>query len=80
MIKNFSTSRVPKIRSSSLLYPCIESEEDEWWTEEGEESDDNGSSSSQNTTISKSSKKRHYPPRPRELVPGHTLPIEVSFF
>ncbi|XP_018566113.1 (E3-independent) E2 ubiquitin-conjugating enzyme UBE2O [Anoplophora glabripennis] len=69
--------RVPKIRSSSLLYACIESEEDEWWTEEGEESDDNGSSSSQNTSISKSSKKRHYPPKPRELVPGHTLPIEV---
>ncbi|KAJ8922950.1 hypothetical protein NQ315_001496 [Exocentrus adspersus] len=69
--------RVPKIRSSSLLYPCIESEEDEWWTEEGEESDDNASSSSQNTSISKSSKKRHYPPKPRELVPGHTLPVEV---
>ncbi|KAJ8934016.1 hypothetical protein NQ314_013652 [Rhamnusium bicolor] len=68
--------RVPKIRSSSLLYPCIESEEDEWWTEEGEESDDNGSSSSHNTSASVS-RKRHYPPKPRELVPGHTLPVEV---
>ncbi|CAH1973777.1 unnamed protein product [Acanthoscelides obtectus] len=75
--------RVPKIRSSSFVYP-IESardsntveDDEEWWTEEGEESDDNGSSSSRNTSVSKS-RKRHYPPRPRELVPGHTLPVEI---
>nr|CAI5826277.1 unnamed protein product [Callosobruchus analis] len=73
--------RVPKIRSSSFVYPIetstVSAEDDEeWWTEEGEESDDNGSASSRNTSMSKS-RKRHYPPKPRELVPGHTLPVEV---
>ncbi|VEN41567.1 unnamed protein product [Callosobruchus maculatus] len=72
--------RVPKIRSSSFVYPIetstVSAEDDEeWWTEEGEESDDNGSGSSRNTSMSKS-RKRHYPPKPRELVPGHTLPVE----
>ncbi|KAG5878407.1 hypothetical protein JTB14_029680 [Gonioctena quinquepunctata] len=70
--------RIPKIRSSSIVYPPSEAdgEEEEWWTEEAEESDDDGSCSSQNTCVP-TSKKRHYPPKLRDLVPGNTLPVEV---
>lgn len=72
-------SRLPKIRSSSFVYSPVEStgEEEEWWTDEDEESEGNGSSSSQNTVVSKS-KKKHYPPRPIDLIPGNTLPVEVK--
>ncbi|XP_060521601.1 (E3-independent) E2 ubiquitin-conjugating enzyme UBE2O [Cylas formicarius] len=96
-------SRVPKIRSSSLLYPSVgsspviqtdavyplindnistEEPEEDWWTEEGEESDGetNGSGSSSrdlSATGRGIPRKKHYPPRPNELVSGHTLPVEV---
>ncbi|CAH1115912.1 unnamed protein product [Phaedon cochleariae] len=53
-----------------------EEEEEEWWTEEAEESDD-GNSSSTRIAYSPSPRKRHYPPKPKDLVPGHTLPVEV---
>nr|XP_023016652.1 probable ubiquitin-conjugating enzyme E2 23 [Leptinotarsa decemlineata] len=70
--------RLPKIRSTALVYSSLEGEgeEDEWWTEDADESEDDGSSSSQNTSIP-TSKKKYYPPKPRDLVAGHTLPVEV---
>lgn len=71
-------SRLPKIRSSSFVYTPVDQtgEEEEWWTDEGEESEENGSTSSQGTIVAKSNKK-HYPPRPIDLIPGNTLPVEV---
>lgn len=77
--------RGPKLRRPSLLSTCVNTNEPEegWWTEEGEEEvSDNGSSSS--STSATRYHARHFPPKLRELVPGHTVAVEViicvSFF
>ncbi|CAH0564110.1 unnamed protein product [Brassicogethes aeneus] len=66
-------AKMPRIR----LYSCVETgePEEDWWTEEGEVSDDNCSTSSRSPSSKQN--RRHYPPKPRELVPGATLPVEV---
>lgn len=79
-------TRLPKIRSSSFVYTSIDqsvndAEEEEWCTEEDEVSanDDNASTSSQSTVVVKS-KRKHFPPRPVDITPGNTLPVEVNMF
>ncbi|KAK4874199.1 hypothetical protein RN001_013559 [Aquatica leii] len=70
--------RGPKIRRPSLLSTCVNITEPEegWWTEECEEEiSDNGSSSS-TTSITRYHTK-HFPPKLSELVPGHTVAVEV---
>ncbi|KAF5302090.1 hypothetical protein FQR65_LT08640 [Abscondita terminalis] len=70
--------RGPKIRRPSLLSTCVNISEPEegWCTEEGEEEiSDNGSSSS--TTSVTRYHTKHFPPKLRELIPGHTVAVEV---
>ncbi|XP_056643108.1 (E3-independent) E2 ubiquitin-conjugating enzyme [Diorhabda sublineata] len=70
-------TRISKISRSSLVYPANEeitaNDEEEWWTEESEESEDGELSQ---ISITKP-KKKHYPPKPRDLIPGNTLAVEV---
>lgn len=69
-------------RSSSIQQPVPPvpapiSDGEEWWTDEGGMSD-NGSTSSTTSLNRRTKKKRHWPPRPKEIVPGNTLAVEVS--
>lgn len=57
-----------------LSPPATVSDSEEWWTDDG--ISDHGSSSSF-ASSGRRSKSRHWPPRPREIVPGNTLAVEV---
>ncbi|CAG9767184.1 unnamed protein product [Ceutorhynchus assimilis] len=88
-------SRVPRIRSSSLLYPVSplaidqsppvfpdDPEDEDWWTEEGEDSEEEiteGVSESSSKEPSIIEVKKHYPPRANELSAGHSLPVEIIY-
>ncbi|XP_072403360.1 (E3-independent) E2 ubiquitin-conjugating enzyme UBE2O [Diabrotica undecimpunctata] len=76
---NSKISRLSKLSRSALVYSQNEdvitnNDEEEWWTEESEESED--ADVSQISHNSKP-KKKHYPPKPRDLVPGNSLAVEV---
>lgn len=58
---------------TSLPTPVSDSEE--WWTDDG--ISDHGSSSSF-ASSGKRPKRRHWPPRPKEIIPGNTLAVEVG--
>lgn len=76
-----SGKRTPKVfRTHPLLSTCVDSKEieEDWLTEDGEEieeTSDNGSSCS--SVSATKIRKRHFPPKPKELVPGKTLAVEV---
>ncbi|CAG9854714.1 unnamed protein product [Phyllotreta striolata] len=77
---NTKMSRISKIRPSSLVYSpneevTVNTDEEEWWTEESDESEEDGTTSQ--ISYSTKTKIRHYPPKPRDLVPGNTLAVEV---
>ncbi|XP_049818002.1 (E3-independent) E2 ubiquitin-conjugating enzyme UBE2O isoform X2 [Aethina tumida] len=81
-------TRIPKMRAPVSPYSPPPSEtqseefaaDEDWWTEEGELSDEEDCIST-SSPISGTTKhnRRHYPPKPRELVPGNTLAVEVVY-
>ncbi|KAI4455800.1 (e3-independent) e2 ubiquitin-conjugating enzyme [Holotrichia oblita] len=77
-VVNRNNKRPTKIRSSLLFPPTsVPSDEpdEDWWTEEVEEMSDNGSSCSNTSCPART--KCYYPPKPKDLAPGHTLAVEV---
>ncbi|KAF7284596.1 hypothetical protein GWI33_021878 [Rhynchophorus ferrugineus] len=74
------------VEATSPLFQTDDTEDD-WWTEEGEDTDDevneggSGVSSQEVSFIGSNTKnilkKKHYPPKPNEIIAGHTLPVEV---
>lgn len=72
----------PRFQSTPLLPTNVNTgdNEEEWWTEESEDTEvtsETGSSSNSSTNLLQN--RKYFPPKLKELIPGHIAAVEVLF-